>query len=42
MDQQLHHLQVDTGIIKKHENHYGAIKEPKVAVTYRLNIPLEQ
>ena len=42
MVQQLHHLRVYTGIIKKHEKHYGAVKEPKVVVTYRLTNPLEQ
>ena len=39
MVQQLHHLQVYTGVTRKHGKHYDAAKEPKVVVTYRLINP---
>ena len=42
MAQQLHYLQLYTGIIRKHKKHYGAAKKTKVIVTYRLINPLEQ
>ena len=42
MVQQCDHFQVYTGVKRKHEEHYGAAKEPKVVVIYRLINPLKQ
>ena len=36
MVQQLHYLLIYTSIIRKHEKHYGADKEPEVVFTNRI------